>query len=99
MGMQIGESFAELNILAIDGDAAKGTLSFLPDFSGQVVLIDTQVPPDTCFIKLKIACSLIMGQQVGNVPSDIAEYPYQHIEKVNTDIGGDASGLLCIAFP
>lgn len=86
--MQVGEAAAELDLLFIDGDAAKGALSLGGDLFGQIIVIEAHKPADAGIIKLQVTASLILFIKVDNIFFNPSENPGEHIEKVHAYVGG-----------
>ncbi|MBA7573131.1 hypothetical protein ES708_14926 [subsurface metagenome] len=99
LGMQIGKSIAEFDLFTVNGYAAVGTRSVPFNVLGEVVVINAQVPSHPGPFQLKITGGFVVFQEVGYIFTDIPEDPYQHIEKMDADVGGDTAGFLKIAFP
>jgi len=98
-GVEVGESVAEFDLLAIHLQQPVGSFSGSPDGCGQRLLVDAEEIADPCLRKLQETGDPVVGGDMNNVLLQFAKDPPQHVVKVDTDVGGDASALRNLPLP
>ncbi len=98
-GMQVGKPATELNLFPINGNGTVGREVVFCGNCGQIVAVEAQKPTYPGLFKLKETGRSVALINVHLVFTNRPEYPAQHIEKVDTDIGGHPARFGHISFP
>lgn len=98
-GMEVGKAVAELYFLSVDGDGAEGAFALGLCFGRQRIGVDAEEPADIGRLELEESGCAVVGVQVHGIAQDGSEDPEEHIEEMDTDIGGDAAGFGHLSFP
>ena len=85
--MKIGKAFGKLHFLAIDRDRAIGGL-FALHALWQIIAINRQEPAHIRALAFQETGRTFGRFEMVMILQNLAEYKAQHIEEMNTDIGG-----------
>ena len=97
--VQVGKPFAELELLAVDGDRPeRGPLARLRR-ERQVHRFGRQIPADVGIGQHQRARGALGLAQVHRRVLHRPEQPHQQVEEVDADVGDDAAGALVDALP
>lgn len=98
-GVEVGKAVAEFHFLSVDGDGAEGAFALGLGFGRQRIRVDAEEPADIGRLELEESGCAVVGVQVHGIAQDGSEDPEEHIEEMDTDIGGDAAGFGHLSFP
>jgi len=97
--MEVREASGKFKLFPIDGDGTERCLPSARGFRGKVFLPNGKEPTNLRPLELQETGHLPVVGNVHFMMSHSTENPYQHVEEVNADIGGDSAGLIDVAFP
>ena len=98
-GVKFGKSLAEFKLVSVNTDCPESSLISLDCIIGKTVWIDAQEIAYARFLKFQISGNTVKAHQMNDISPHRTEYPLQHIVKMYTDIGSDASTFADITFP
>ena len=98
-GVQIGEAFGKLYLLTIDGDRAEGGFATRDKGEREIGGINREKPADTGILQLD-KTRHAFGITVKDLYlSDSTKKPLEQVKEMDTDVGGNATGLFLAALP
>ena len=99
LGVQLGETLAELELAAVDVEGTVGALLAFDSVGRKAVGVDAEEVAHAGLLELEVARDAVEAHHMDDVLLDRAEDPLQHIVEMHADIGGDAAALMHIALP
>ena len=99
LGVQFGETCAELELRSVDHDGSVCLFLTLNGIGWQCVCIDTQEVTHSSLRHFKISCHAVVCRDMHYVFRHRTEDPRQHVVEMYSDVCGDASALVLVAFP
>lgn len=97
--VEIGEPSREFEFFSVNRDGAIRGLPSLRGFRGEVLPPRREKPAHLRLLKLQETGHFPVIGMVHFMVLHATENPYQHVEEVNADIGGDSAGLADVPFP
>jgi len=97
--MEVGESPGEFELFSVDCDGAMRGLPSLRGFSGEIITPNREEPTNLRLFKFQKTGHLAVVGNMQFMMLHASEYPDQHVEEVDADIGGDPAGFAYVPFP
>ena len=91
--MEVGEASGKFELFPVDGDGTERGLPFLCGLRGRSSFPTERNQRTFAFSSSRKPAILRLSAQVHLMVLHTTENPYQHVEEVNTDIGGDPAGF------
>lgn len=99
LGVELGETSAELKLLAVDVQSAVGAFLALNSVLREILGIDAEEVSHASLLQLKEASNAVVRGDVNDILFHWTEHPLEHIVEVNADVGCHAAAFVDIAFP
>src|SRR5689334_10401266 len=84
--VEIGESFAELDLTAVNGDGPEGRLHAGLRRERQIADVARQEPTDARTLEVQISRHAVRFSHVDFTRDDVSEQPHQQVEEVDADV-------------
>ena len=97
--MKLGESLRELELASVDGKSAICTLLPFHRIRRKAIGIDAQEIADTSPLEAEEARNTVEAHHVDDILLHRAEDPLEHIVEMHTDVSGNTTAFVHIAFP
>ena len=90
-GMQVGETIGKLEFFIVEGQRPISGFARFSQFTWDIRNIEGEEPTDVGTVKFQITSDLSFILAVNLKKFNVSKDPYEHIEEMDADIGGNTS--------